>query len=257
MTSATFAMLRLIFGSGGGGDVDGDPQRSPSMRLTEWSKRGVKSGNKGGPVEEVPASEEEDEGPSESVFGLGLKDCLEQHGMAWLPDARIRWSEKAVREEDCARALFRELLRARPLNGGDETANTRRNLHVAVELVVVQYVRDVFNLLTSRRRGRQDESTAKQVRDYTKRLTPEEAGGFKDLDKRIFSDLLQLGRARGQIRIAEARKGSRNGKGYFLEYEGGLWSAKVAGLFAWDGTRQPRKRDRNRLSAVAQGRVLP
>ncbi|KAJ9655921.1 hypothetical protein H2201_008702 [Coniosporium apollinis] len=252
MVSAVVRILRMSAGT--------DPSSHPSLWLREWG------GSKGGRRGRTEVSDDDGEGDGDDGhgrrdakrFGLDLRTCVEQNGMAWFPVEPIHWNitptftsqaikrlalaanafqksfrktrniQRLLSREDTMLQLFRAYLRE------SETAAIK----VGAQLSIRSYIQEVLALLAERwTDGPRDPKERLEEFIARAKLEDEEASGLRGLSWVMVANLIGGPPRVVGVRQSKAGGRTRNGKAHFAQYNTGLWKDKVFALFAWDDER--------------------
>lgn len=250
MVSAVVRVLRM--------STSTDYLLHPSMWLGEWDPEKRRR------VREV--SDDDTEGDSgdgtrhrTKKFGLDLRRCVRENGMAWFPVEPIHWNviptftSQAIKRlalvsnafqksfhktqnirslllrEDTMLRLFRECLRTAP-----ETAAIK----VGAQLSIQGYIQEVLALLAGRwADGPRKPKERLDAFVTMAKLEDEEASGLRGLTYVMVANLIGCPPRVVGVRRSKARGKARNGKAHFAQYDTGLWKDKVFAVFAWDDER--------------------
>lgn len=274
MASTVLRLLRY----GSNGDAAGPGMQS--ILAQSWRSRVYKSRSSRNARPDVPevagddddsyVESEEDESGSERPgqqgstlqHGVGISDCIERYGIAWLPRDKVLWNteyptftaeamrtlavtkngfqrsfsktsniQRKIQDEDTTFTALGHLL------GGEDAEEQRRGFHIAAEMVVQDYVKSVIAILASRwTGGSKSPRTKTQLKEFISfaEMSEGEAAGLEGLTYDLASRMVG-----GVPRVVQARPDraggrARNGSSMFGVYNTGLWIDKVHALFAWD-----------------------
>jgi len=261
MVSAMVRVLRMSTGT--------DPSPHSSMWLGEWWSRKRQGLREPGNDEIEGDIESDGDGNYQRKikrFGLDLRKCVRENGMAWFPVEPIHWNvipaftSRAIKRlalaanafqksfhktsnirglllrEDAMLQLFRTYLRTEP---------TTVAIKVGIQLSVQAYIQEVLALLADRWADR-PRKPKERVEAFVKaaKLEDEEASGLCGLSWVMVAKLIGCPPRVVGVRRSKAGGKSRNGRAHFAQYDTGLWSDKVFALFAWDDERADAKKKR-------------
>lgn len=203
--------------------------------------------------------------PRRNMVGLNYSYSVTRYGAIWLPSQLFLWQSaplfkstlfkrlafarnglqdsfhkvsnitQIITHRDQFFQLFRQhAQRYRYLPDCSERRREQNRVgKLAGQLIVQQYIQEVFELLRSRAKG-SDETEAPIVQEPLEEPWVTVQQGLCGLDHALIERLLLL-----TPHVVLARRETAPGKGrfgpsYFANYNMTLWSGKLAGLFGWD-----------------------
>lgn len=231
----------------------GNASQSSALWRDSWTRHG--------PAQRKEGHETDGEANKVKHIGLRYKKTLEAHGMIWLPSDLLNWNtwpiftlqsfgdlavyrnafqrsfkhmpdiQKKLGQENRFFATYRSFLsQAKQYPRGSAKFDREREyaIHLGAELIVQEFVKDVFSLLASRSEcDVKNESARKTI--FLKPLDEDEANGLIGLDYGTLEALLP-----GVPNVSSAKAVARHKNSHFEQYKTGFWRDKLMGLFMWD-----------------------